>query len=217
LEDWLGQGRVRPCLAAERLFSAREPRYGSIPEELSPALVTALGRRGVTSLYSHQSQAVRAALAGRHVVIATPTASGKSLCFHLPVLDALSKDPSAAALYLYPTKALSRDQEHSVQELAREAGLPIPAMVFDGDTPGDARRAVRERGRIVLTNPDMLHAGILPNHARWASLFQNLKYVVLDELHTYRGVFGSHMYVIAQFHSASKSFFWSRWTAIIMP
>ena len=147
------------------------------------------------------------------MVVATPTASGKSLCFHVPVIDALARDPSATALYLYPTKALSRDQEHGLLELTRDAGLALPGAVFDGDTPGDARRAARERSRMVLTNPDMLHAGILPSHARWASLFQGLRYVVLDELHTYRGVFGSHMaHVlgrlkrIAEFHGARPTF-----------
>ena len=164
-------------------------------------------------LYSHQRKAVDAANAGRHVVVATPTASGKSLCFHLPVLQALLNDTGHSALFLYPTKALSRDQEHGLHELLDEADLPLPLTVYDGDTPGDARRAARDRSRIILTNPDMLHSGILPNHARWASLFQGLKYVVLDELHTYRGVFGSHMAHVlgrmrrvARFHGSNPTF-----------
>ncbi len=184
-----------------------------MPESLPASLRNALARRGVASLYSHQVQAIEAAHAGRHVVIATPTASGKSLCFHLPVLSALAADPTATALFVYPTKALSRDQEHSLRELMIAAELGSGAMVFDGDTPGDARRAVRERCRVVLTNPDMLHAGILPNHARWATLFQGLRYVVLDELHTYRGVFGSHMahvlgrlQRVAAFHGSRPTF-----------
>jgi DEAD/DEAH box helicase domain-containing protein len=146
-------------------------------------------------------------------VVATPTASGKSLCFHVPVLEAIGSERRASALYLYPTKALSRDQEHGIHALIRDSGISVPALVYDGDTPGDARRAVREQARIVLSNPDMLHSGILPNHARWASLFQGLRYVVLDELHTYRGVFGSHMaHVIARlrrvarFHGANPQF-----------
>src|SRR5690606_28825104 len=122
-----------------------------------------------------------------------------------PVLEALARDPAATALYIYPTKALSRDQEHSLLGLLGNAGLASPAMVIDGDTPGDARRAARERCRLVLTNPDMLHSGILPSHARWASLFQGLKYVIVDELHTYRGVFGSHMaHVLARLRRVAR-------------
>ena len=148
---------------------------------------------------------MRAALSGRHVVVATPTASGKSLCFHLPVLTALAAEPQASALYVYPTKALSRDQEHSLRSLISDSGITAPAMVYDGDTPGGARRAARESCRVVLTNPDMLHASILPNHARWASTLSSLRYVVLDELHTYRGVFGSHMaHVLARLRRVAR-------------
>lgn len=184
-----------------------------MPGALTGSLVEALKAQGIDQLYSHQSEAVSHALSGEHVVIATPTSSGKSLCFHLPVLDAIAKDPTASALYLFPTKALSRDQEFSLQATIDGAGLDIGAMVFDGDTPGDARKAVRERARIVLSNPDMLHSGILPNHAKWSAFFESLRYVVLDELHTYRGVFGSHMaHVIARlkriaaFHGATPTF-----------
>jgi DEAD/DEAH box helicase domain-containing protein len=199
VDGWLQAGAVRRCIAAERTIPAAGPRTAPLPAGLARGVTKALAQRGIQELYTHQVEAVQAALDGRHVVIATPTASGKSLCFHLPVLQALVEDPSATALFVYPTKALSRDQEHSLQGFLRDAEVGAPAMVFDGDTPGDARRAARERCRIVLTNPDMLHAGILPNHARWAQLFQGLKYVVLDELHTYRGVFGSHMaHVIAR-------------------
>jgi DEAD/DEAH box helicase domain-containing protein len=204
---------VRRCFAAERSVAPRTGRFASLPAELSPELTRALAARGVKELYSHQREAIDAARAGGHVVVATPTASGKSLCFNVPVLDALARDDAATALYLYPTKALSRDQEHGLLELTRAAGLELPGAVFDGDTPGDARRATRERARMLLTNPDMLHAGILPSHARWASLFQGLRYVVLDELHTYRGVFGSHMAQvlgrlrrIAAFHGANPRF-----------
>ncbi len=172
---------------------------------LSPALVQALRKRGIEQLYAHQAQAFEAAVGGRHVVVATPTASGKSLCFHLPVLEALSRESDASAIYLYPTKALSRDQEAGLRQLIGEAGLSIPAVVYDGDTPGDARRAARERSPIVMTNPDMLHAGILPHHAHWARTLQKLRYVVIDELHTYRGVFGSHVaHVIARLRRAAR-------------
>jgi DEAD/DEAH box helicase domain-containing protein len=212
LSDWQAAGAVRRCVAAERSFPSQEAEFAALPE-LAPGLAEALARRGIASLYSHQREAIDYARAGNHVVVATPTASGKSLCFHLPVLDALASDPTATALYLYPTKALSRDQEHGLHELVREAGLATPAAVFDGDTPADARKGARDRARVVLSNPDMLHAGILPSHARWARLFQGLRYVVLDELHTYRGVFGSHMaHVIARlrriarFHGADPVF-----------
>ncbi len=213
LEHWLGAGAVRRCITAERTVPAAGPRYAPIPRQLAPGVHEALAERDIGELYTHQVEAVEAALARRHVVIATPTASGKSLCFHLPVIQALIEDPSATALFVYPTKALSRDQEHSLRELFAAASLRAPAMVFDGDTPADARRVARERCRVVLTNPDMLHAGIMPSHARWAQLFQGLRYVVLDELHTYRGVFGSHMaHVIARlrrvarFHGADPTF-----------
>ncbi|HEX6763975.1 MAG TPA: DEAD/DEAH box helicase, partial [Polyangiaceae bacterium] len=173
----------------------------------------ALVDAGIDELYSHQALAIDAALRGRHVAIATPTASGKSLCFHVPVLEAMLRDPSATALFVYPTKALSRDQEHGLGALITGAGVGAPATVFDGDTPNDARKAARDRCRIVLTNPDMLHAGILPGHTRWARFFQGLRYVVFDELHTYRGVFGSHLaHVVARlkrlasFHGSQPTF-----------
>ncbi len=213
LETWQAEGSIKRCFSAERAIASSPASFAPLPEGLGPAARQALSGRGVESLYSHQAEAITAALSKRHVVVATPTASGKSLCFHLPVLEALARDPSATALYLYPTKALSRDQEHGLLGLLNDAGLGTRAMVYDGDTPGDARRVARERSRIVITNPDMLHSGILPSHARWASLFQGLTYVVLDELHTYRGVFGSHLaHVLARlrrvaaFHGRSPTF-----------
>lgn len=213
VSQWLGEGRVKPCLALEQLITKTDAELAPIPSELAPCLVSALHKRSIESLYSHQATAINAALRGQHVVVATPTSSGKSLCFHLPVLNAVVNKPGATALYLYPTKALSRDQEHSLQSMIADAELGIGALVFDGDTRADARRAAREQARIVLTNPDMLHAGILPNHAKWAALFQSLQFVVIDELHTYRGVFGSHMaHVIARlkriarFHGSNPQF-----------
>ncbi len=205
IDRWLASGAVRRCLALERLVPPTVADHGPMPRGLGAPLIDALERRGVSRLFSHQVEAVTSALEKRHVVVATPTASGKSLCFHLPILQALTSDPSASALYLHPTKALSRDQEHSLLALLRDAGVGAPATVYDGDTPGDARRTARERARIVLTNPDMLHAGILPNHTKWASTFQALRYVVLDELHTYRGVFGSHMaHVVARLRRIAR-------------
>jgi DEAD/DEAH box helicase domain-containing protein len=210
---WRASGTVRPCISAEQSFASTPARFLPLSGEVSPALRRALVDAGVDSFYSHQAEAIDAALAGRHVAVATPTASGKSLCFHVPVLEAMIRDPSATALYVYPTKALSRDQEHGLGKLVTSAGIGAPATVFDGDTPNDARKAARERCRIVLTNPDMLHAGILPSHTRWARFFQGLRYVVFDELHMYRGVFGSHLaHVIARlkrvagFHGAEPSF-----------
>lgn len=213
LESWLDAGKVRPCLVADQSLAAQPAQYAALPAGLAPELGRALAARGVHRLYSHQAEAVTAALQGRHVVIATPTASGKTLCFHLPVVQALLEDPAATALFLYPTKALSRDQEHNLHALLADTGAGLTAAVYDGDTPGDARRAARQRCRILLTNPDMLHAGILPNHPKWATLLQGLRYVVIDELHTYRGVFGSHLaHVlarlrrIASFHGARPRF-----------
>jgi DEAD/DEAH box helicase domain-containing protein len=211
--QWLSSGKVKPCLAASELIPEQHAERVAIPAALPSELRQALAGRGIGELYTHQAEAVENARRGRHVVVATPTASGKSLCFHLPVLAGLAEDPGATALYLYPTKALSRDQEHGIRALAADAELDIGATVYDGDTPGDTRRAARQQSRIVLTNPDMLHAGILPNHSRWASLFRGLRYVVLDELHTYRGVFGSHMaHVLARlgricrFHGSAPTF-----------
>jgi DEAD/DEAH box helicase domain-containing protein len=213
VDAWHASGAIRHCISAERAMPPAAASFAAIPGALHRTLHRALNQRGIQQLYTHQVEAIEAALNGQHVVVATPTASGKSLCFHLPVLNALIGDPEASALFIYPTKALSRDQEHNLRELMQDTELRSGAMVYDGDTPADARRAARERCRVVLTNPDMLHAGILPNHARWASLFQGLRYVVLDELHTYRGVFGSHMAHVlgrlrrvARFHGANPVF-----------
>jgi DEAD/DEAH box helicase domain-containing protein len=175
-----------------RELPARAGVFAELPPDLDPRLAAALHARGVERLYAHQREAWEAVRAGQHTVIVTPTASGKSLCYHLPVLQgALERD--AKALYLFPTKALSQDQLAEVLELNRSGGLGARVFTFDGDTPGDARKAVRTRGDIVVSNPDMLHQGILPHHTKWAQFFENLRYVVIDEMHTYRGVFGSHM------------------------
>jgi DEAD/DEAH box helicase domain-containing protein len=205
VSSWLASGYVRPCLAADRTLAPSPGAFAPLPSTLPAPLAAALRARGIERLYAHQARAYEAARSKRHVVVATPTASGKSLCFHLPVLEALANEPDASAIYLYPTKALARDQEAGVRKLISEASLGIPAIVYDGDTPGDARRAARERSPIVMTNPDMIHAGILPHHAHWARMFQKLRYVVIDELHTYRGVFGSHVsHVIARLRRAAR-------------
>ncbi len=224
IDAWLESRTIEPCFAIDKLFSPTDGSYDDIPRDLNPALRQALDRRGIHTLYSHQARAYalargypdpdnRIASPVRCIVIATPTASGKSLCFHLPVLQAIATETDARALYIFPTKALSRDQEASLHKFIGDAGLDVPAVVYDGDTPGDARRAARERSPLILTNPDMLHTGILPHHANWARTFQALRYVIIDELHTYRGVFGSHMaHVItrlrriAEFHGSNPIF-----------
>jgi DEAD/DEAH box helicase domain-containing protein len=193
LARWRASSWVKPCFCADETLAGAGASYADLPTSLAPALVHALRDRGIDRLYAHQARALVSIRAGRHLVVATPTASGKSLAFHLPVLQAYFEDPDARAIYLYPTKALARDQEAGLRELMTSAGLPAGAIVYDGDTPGDARRAARERAGVVLTNPDMLHAGILPHHASWARTMQHLRYVVIDELHTYKGVLGSHV------------------------
>jgi DEAD/DEAH box helicase domain-containing protein len=167
--------------------------YSDIPALVDTKLRAALEKRGITRLYSHQAEAFDQIQAGKHVVIVTPTASGKTLCYNLPVLNLLINDPGARAMYLFPTKALAEDQLHEMQRAVDEMGSDIRAFTYDGDTPGDARRAIRQRANVVLTNPDMLHSGILPHHTKWARYFENLRYIVIDELHYYRGVYGSHL------------------------
>ncbi|MBA3295635.1 MAG: DEAD/DEAH box helicase, partial [Acidobacteria bacterium] len=176
---------------------AVDATYGPFPEGTDARLVTALAARGVEHLYSHQSEAFAHVLAGRHVVTITPTASGKTLCYNAPVLNSILKDPSTRALYLFPTKALAHDQLaelHGLSQLVQQGtDTQIGVFTYDGDTPADARRAIRGKAHVVLSNPDMVHTGILPHHPRWAKVFENLRYVVIDELHAYRGVFGSHL------------------------
>ena len=171
---------------------AQEARYADFPADLDPGLGEALALRGISRLYSHQRTAIDHALARRHVVIATPTASGKSLCYHLPALQRF-RCAGSKALYLFPTKALAQDQVADLLEINRAGALGLRTYTFDGDTPGDARQAIRKHGDLVVTNPDMLHQGILPHHTKWAQFFESLDTIVIDELHTYRGVFGSHL------------------------
>jgi DEAD/DEAH box helicase domain-containing protein len=192
LDDLLTSPSTGPCITATRHFAARPPVLAPFPSSLDPRIVEALRARGIDALYSHQARAWELVEKGHNVVVVTPTASGKTLCYNLPALQSLLLQPAARVLYLFPTKALAQDQLAELEELARR--LPEMRMfTYDGDTPQDARRAVRARANLVLTNPDMLHSGILPHHTKWATLFQNLRYVVIDELHAYRGVFGSHL------------------------
>src|SRR5215470_6084438 len=192
LDDLLTSPSTGRCVTTTRYFPARAAVTSPIPSSVDPRIVEALRARGIPELYIHQARAYEIVEKGRHCVVATPTASGKTLCYNLPVLQALLAQPDARALYLFPTKALAQDQLAELEQLAK--ALPEMRMfTYDGDTPQDARRAVRARANLVLTNPDMLHSGILPHHTKWAVLFQNLKFVVIDELHAYRGVFGSHV------------------------
>ena len=167
------------------------------PEILDARLRAALATRGIRELYTHQAESLDHALAGRNVVVVTPTASGKTLCYNAPILHQILQDPASRALYLFPTKALAQDQLAELQGLcetiAGQSDEQIGVFTYDGDTPQDARRAIRTRAHLVLSNPDMVHSGILPHHPRWAKLFENLRYIVIDELHAYRGVFGSHL------------------------
>jgi DEAD/DEAH box helicase domain-containing protein len=186
------QAKYAERITGSILLPGRPGRHAPLPRELPPALAGALKARGVEQLYSHQAEAWHAVREGKDVVVVTPTASGKSLCYTLPVLaDAMQRQ--ARALYLFPTKALAQDQVADLLELNRAGKLGVKAFTFDGDTPGDARQAVRLHGEIVVSNPDMLHQAILPHHTKWAQFFENLKYVVIDEVHSYRGVFGSHV------------------------
>jgi DEAD/DEAH box helicase domain-containing protein len=184
-------------VTAVRRLPSIEAAYAPFPADIDPRLRAAFESRGITQLYTHQAEAFEHVLNGRQVVITTPTASGKTLCYNLPVLDRILKKPSARALYLFPTKALAQDQMAELHELAKSigevGGESIGVHTYDGDTPQDARRTIRTRAHVVLSNPDMVHSGILPHHPRWAKLFENLEFVIIDELHAYRGVFGSHL------------------------
>jgi DEAD/DEAH box helicase domain-containing protein len=197
LEQALGElrrdGAFMACVAHWEVLPARPARTAPFPQGVDPRILAALREKGVDSLYTHQAAAFRAVRAGRSVVVVTPTASGKTLAYNLPVLQSMLEDPAAKAMYLFPTKALSQDQQSELNEVLLGGQLPVKIFTYDGDTPQSIRISVREQGRVVITNPDMLHTGILPNHPKWIKFFQSLRFVVVDEIHSYRGVFGSHM------------------------
>ena len=197
----------------DHVIAARAAEFAPLPADLKPSLREALSRRGIEGLYSHQAEAYGHVRAGRHLVVVTPTASGKTLCYNLPVLQRILERPAARALYLFPTKALAQDQLAELGQLTTGLPVEIKVDVYDGDTPAGQRTAIRDGGHIVLTNPEMLHTGILPHHTRWRRLFSCLEYVVIDELHTYRGLFGSQvanvirrLRRICQFYGASPRF-----------
>ena len=185
--------RADEVLTAIKHIPAREAEFVAMPGWVRPELAAAYRGKGIERLYSHQAAAAELARGGKDFVVVTPTASGKTLCYNLPVLNSILENTDTRALYLFPTKALAQDQLAELHDLAVRLDDSFGVFTYDGDTPADARRAIRERGHVILTNPDMLHTGILPHHTKWTRVFENLKYIVLDELHTYRGVFGSHL------------------------
>lgn len=213
LEELKKIGIINDSITAIKHIPARQGRYMAYPSDVHPALIKALQEKGFSRLYTHQNFSWQLIKEGKNIVIVTPTASGKTLCYNLPVLDSILKNPSARAIYMFPTKALSQDQRAELDETIKLLPEEIRIFTYDGDTPQDARKAIRARGHIILTNPDMLHAGILPHHTKWIKLFENLQYVVIDELHNYRGIFGSHLANIlrrlkriANFYGASPQF-----------
>ncbi|MFH0795320.1 MAG: DEAD/DEAH box helicase, partial [bacterium] len=205
--------KIARNITSWKVLPARPADYRPFPENLRPEIKDALRKRGIEQLYSHQAEAIEHIIARRNAVIVTPTASGKSLCYNLPVLQSVLENEQSRALYLFPTKALSQDQYNELYDFIGETGRPVKVYTFDGDTPASARRAIRSAGQIVVTNPDMLHTGILPHHTLWIKLFENLRYIVIDEIHHYRGVFGSHLANVirrlkrvAQFYNSHPTF-----------
>jgi DEAD/DEAH box helicase domain-containing protein len=202
ISHWKADPTVGGSVAEWRTLPPRPARFIPVPEELHPDLRSALQQRGIRAMYLHQAAAWNLAQQGRNLVIVTGTASGKTLCYNLPVINSLMSEPEGRALYIFPTKALAQDQKEGLQELTAlidgaasqaSASYGIHPTVYDGDTPSGHRPSIRDRSRVILSNPDMLHTGILPHHTAWAEFFRHLRFVVIDEMHTYRGVFGSHV------------------------
>lgn len=193
LDEWKVDGNRFPQIEHIHTTEEKEAIFAPFPETMHPSIQKALKSRGVNQLYIHQRLAFDAASTGKSYTTITPTASGKSLCYHLPVLQSIMEDPTSRAIYLFPTKALAQDQKSDLNNLIEATGEEILSYTYDGDTAPGIRQKIRKSGHIVLTNPDMLHSGILPHHTKWVTLFENLKYIVIDEIHTYKGVFGSHV------------------------
>jgi DEAD/DEAH box helicase domain-containing protein len=193
IDEWKRNESFMKNVTHWRVYPGQEAVYAPYPLEMDARLQESLAKKGIRQLYSHQAQAFSTVKRGRHAVVVTPTASGKTLCYNLPVLDLILQDREARALYLFPTKALAQDQMKELHAMVEHLEQDIKTFTYDGDTPVTARQAIRQAGHIVVTNPDMLHSGILPHHTKWVKLFENLKYVVIDEIHMYRGVFGSHV------------------------
>lgn len=193
LQSWQYDEELKQNIIHWHTLDGKRAEYAPFPDELHPSLQKALRLRGIEQLYTHQREAFDKATSGTSFTAITPTASGKSLCYHLPVLQEIINDKSSRAIYLFPTKALAQDQKTDLNELIEATGEEVLSYTYDGDTAPGIRTKIRKAGHIVMTNPDMLHSGILPHHTKWVSLFENLKYIVIDELHTYKGVFGSHV------------------------
>ncbi|WP_051344126.1 DEAD/DEAH box helicase [Alicyclobacillus herbarius] len=213
LDEWRRSEAFMRQVASWQVQPARPGRIRPLPDWLHDEVRSALMARGIRGLYSHQQEAVERVHLGQHVMVTTPTASGKTLCYNLPVLDAVCKNPESRALYIFPTKALAQDQVAELNDLVRHLKTTVHSFTYDGDTPIHARNKIREAGHIVVTNPDMLHSAILPHHTKWLRLFENLRYVVVDEAHIYRGVFGSHtanvlrrLRRICEFYGSSPQF-----------
>jgi DEAD/DEAH box helicase domain-containing protein len=168
-----------------KTLESKDAKSVSLPEQLHTALRDSLKSKGIEKLYTHQKTAFENIMTGNSIVAVTPTASGKTLCYNLPVLQSILSNPNARALYMFPTKALAQDQKSEINEIIQAAGIDINSYTYDGDTPANIRQKVRKAGHVVITNPDMLHSAILPHHTKWVSLFENLKFVVIDELHTF--------------------------------
>ncbi|MDR1390567.1 MAG: DEAD/DEAH box helicase [Treponema sp.] len=211
LDDIIASPEFARHIVVNRLIPAAEGVYIPFPQDLDSRLRGALCSRGIERLYTHQGAVWEEARQGRNVVVVTPTASGKTLCYNLPVLQTLLEDDEARALYLFPTKALSQDQQSELNEVVGDGfGLPVNVSTYDGDTPGSLRIAARDTARIVISNPDMLHAGILPNHPKWIKFFSRLKFIVVDEAHAYRGVLGSHVANVIRRLKRIAAFYGSR-------
>ncbi|MCL2276342.1 MAG: DEAD/DEAH box helicase [Treponema sp.] len=214
LNELLSNPDFAPDIIINRLIPSREGVFAPFPDDLNEKIIKALNSKGINQLYSHQAEVWKHTQKGKNVVIVTPTASGKTLCYNLPCLNALLSDEKARCLYLFPTKALSQDQQSELNETVGWGdGLNIKIFTYDGDTPDSLRISARDNGRIIISNPDMLHSGILPNHPKWISFFSNLKFIVIDEAHVYRGVMGSHvanvirrLKRVASFYGASPNF-----------
>ncbi|GLB57944.1 DEAD/DEAH box helicase [Cytobacillus sp. NCCP-133] len=193
MKELISDKQYKENIVHWHIIEEKEAKTAELPDDIHPSLKDALLKRGITRLYTHQKTSYQEAMKGQSLVAVTPTASGKTLCYNLPVLQTIVNDSNARALYMFPTKALAQDQKSEINEIIQESGLNINSYTYDGDTPANIRQKVRRAGHVVITNPDMLHSAILPHHTKWVSLFENLKYVVIDELHIYRGVFGSHV------------------------
>ncbi|PWW30308.1 DEAD/DEAH box helicase domain-containing protein [Cytobacillus oceanisediminis] len=193
MQELISEHHYKENIVHWHTIEEKEAKTAELPDDIHSSLKDALLKRGITRLYTHQKTSYQTAMKGQSLVAVTPTASGKTLCYNLPVLQTIVDNQNARALYMFPTKALAQDQKSEINEIIQESGLNINSYTYDGDTPANIRQKVRRAGHVVITNPDMLHSAILPHHTKWVSLFENLKYVVIDELHIYRGVFGSHV------------------------